>query len=161
MTTKKINQLADTIRTLFESYRGILAMDESNHTCNERFAAAGIVQNEESRREYLEMIITTPSLSEFIGSLAAELQDEKPIWKERFESIVNFEKHLSQNGTQIIKFFLHLSKEEQRKRFLERIEVPDKNWKFSLSDIHEREYWKHYVKAYEECLSATSAEHGI
>lgn len=69
MTTKKINQLADTIRTLFEGDRGILAMDESNHTCNKRFAAAGIVQNEESRREYREMIITTPGLSEFIGGV--------------------------------------------------------------------------------------------
>ena len=67
--------------------------------------------------------------------------------------------HLYRNGTRIIKFFLHLSKDEQRKRFLERIDEPDKNWKFSLADIHERKYWKHYMKAYEECLHATSTHH--
>ena len=65
-------------------------------------------------------------------------------------------RHLHDNGTRIIKFFLHLSKEEQRKRFLERIDEPEKNWKFSQADIEEREYWKHYMKAYEECLGATS-----
>ena len=63
------------------------------------------------------------------------------------------------NGTRIIKVFLHLSREEQRKRFLARIDEPDKNWKFSLSDIHERKYWPHYTKAYEDCLSSTSARH--
>ena len=66
------------------------------------------------------------------------------------------ERHLHANGTRIVKFFLHLSKEEQRKRFLERIDEPEKNWKFSLADIEERKFWKHYMKAYEECLSATS-----
>ena len=69
---------------------------------------------------------------------------------------MDLERHLHANGTRIIKFYLHLSKEEQRKRFLERIDEPDKNWKFSLADIEEREFWKHYMKAYEECLSATS-----
>jgi polyphosphate kinase 2 (PPK2 family) len=66
------------------------------------------------------------------------------------------ERHLSGNGTRIIKFFLHLSKEEQRKRFLARIDEPEKNWKFSAADIAERGFWKQYMKAYEECLSATS-----
>ena len=66
------------------------------------------------------------------------------------------ERHLHGNGTRIVKFFLHLSKEEQRKRFLARIDEPDKNWKFSLADIEERKFWKEYMKAYEECLSATS-----
>ena len=66
------------------------------------------------------------------------------------------EKHLHRNGTRIIKFFLHLSKEEQRKRFLDRIDEPDKNWKFSLADIQERKFWNQYMKAFEECLSATS-----
>ena len=70
--------------------------------------------------------------------------------------IVDLEKHLHGNGTRIIKFFLHLSKEEQRKRFLARIDEPEKNWKFSLADIKERGYWKQYRKAYEECLGATS-----
>ena len=64
----------------------------------------------------------------------------------------------TRNGTRIVKFFLHLSKEEQRKRFLARIDEPEKNWKFSLADIEERKFWKHYMKAYEECLSATSTE---
>ncbi len=69
---------------------------------------------------------------------------------------MDLEKHLHVNGTRIIKFFLHLSKEEQRKRFLARIDEPEKNWKFSLADIAERKFWKHYMKAYEECLGATS-----
>jgi polyphosphate kinase 2 (PPK2 family) len=72
---------------------------------------------------------------------------------------VNLENHLFENGTRTVKIFLHLSKDEQRKRFLERIDEPDKNWKFSLADIHERKYWNDYVKAYEECLSATSTPH--
>ena len=72
---------------------------------------------------------------------------------------MDLEEHLHRNGTRIIKFFLHLSKGEQRKRFLERIDEPDKNWKFSLADIHERKYWTHYMKAYEACLNATSTHH--
>ena len=91
--------------------------------------------------------------------LPADLLDEKTIWKERYRSIVDLEEHLHRNGTRIIKFFLHLSKGEQRKRFLARIDEPDKNWKFSLSDIHERRYWKRYMQAYEACLTATSTQH--
>jgi polyphosphate kinase 2 (PPK2 family) len=68
----------------------------------------------------------------------------------------NWKKHLHANGTRIVKFFLHLSKDEQRKRFIERIDQPEKNWKFSLADIEERKFWKHYMTAYEQCLSATS-----
>jgi PPK2 family polyphosphate:nucleotide phosphotransferase len=77
-------------------------------------------------------------------------------WHERYRSIVHLERHLSGNGTRIIKFFLHLSKEEQRKRFLARIDEPEKNWKFSQADIEERKFWKHYMKVYEECLGSTS-----
>jgi PPK2 family polyphosphate:nucleotide phosphotransferase len=84
---------------------------------------------------------------------------EKSIWEERYRSIVGLERHLDCNGTRILKFFLHLSKEEQRKRFLARIGTPEKNWKFSESDIQERPYWKQYMKAYEKCLSATSTKH--
>ena len=91
--------------------------------------------------------------------LPEELRDEKTIWKERYRSIVDLERHLYHNGTRIIKIFLNLSYKEQRKRFLERIDQPDKNWKFSLSDIHERKYWKHYMEAYEDCLNATSTHH--
>ena len=81
---------------------------------------------------------------------------DKKVWHDRYRSIVDFERHLHVNGTRIIKFYLHLSKEEQRKRFLERIDEQEKNWKFSTSDIAERNFWKQYMKAYEECLSATS-----
>jgi len=81
---------------------------------------------------------------------------DKKLWHDRYRSITDLERHLYVNGTRIIKFFLHLSKGEQRKRFLARIDEPDKNWKFSLADIKERGYWKRYMRAYEECLSATS-----
>jgi PPK2 family polyphosphate:nucleotide phosphotransferase len=81
---------------------------------------------------------------------------DKKLWHDRYRSIVDLERHLYVNGTRIIKFFLHLSKKEQRKRFLARIDEPEKNWKFSLADIKERGYWKHYMRAYEKCLSATS-----
>jgi polyphosphate kinase 2 (PPK2 family) len=91
--------------------------------------------------------------------LPEELLEEKDIWKERYRSIVDLEEHLFRNGTRIVKIFLHLSKNVQRKRFLERLDEPEKNWKFSLSDIHERKYWKNYTKAYEECLHATSTHH--
>jgi PPK2 family polyphosphate:nucleotide phosphotransferase len=82
--------------------------------------------------------------------------DDKTVWRDRYRSIVDLEKHLYGNGTRIIKFYLHLSKDEQRKRFLARIDEPDKNWKFSQADIAERKFWKQYMKAFEECLSATS-----
>ena len=82
----------------------------------------------------------------------------KDIWHGRYRSIIDLERHLDRNGTRIIKFFLHLSKEEQRKRFIERIDRPEKNWKFSLADIEERRYWKQYMRAYEKALSATSTK---
>ena len=82
--------------------------------------------------------------------------DDKSLWRDRYRSISNLERHLHANGTRVVKFFLHLSKEEQRKRFLARIDEPEKNWKFSTADIEERKFWKNYMEAYEECLSATS-----
>lgn len=82
--------------------------------------------------------------------------NEKKIWKERYRSIIDMEKHLHRNGTRIIKFFLHISEEEQRRRFLARIDEPEKNWKFNLGDIEESKFWKQYMKAYSACLSATS-----
>jgi polyphosphate kinase 2 (PPK2 family) len=91
--------------------------------------------------------------------LPDKLLGEDTIWHERYRSIVNLEKHLERNGTRIIKFFLHLSKEEQRKRFLERIDRPEKNWKFSLADVEERRFWKDYMHAYEKALGATSSKH--
>jgi len=84
-------------------------------------------------------------------------QDES-LWHDRYRSIKDMEQHLHANGTHIIKFFLHLSKDEQRKRFLERIDEPEKNWKFSMADIKERGFWKDYMKAYEKCLSGTSTK---
>ena len=109
-------------------------------------------------RSYYEEVLVVRVHPEILRNqgLSEELRDEKTIWKERYRSIVDLEEHLHRNGTHIVKIFLHLSKNEQRKRFLERLDEPDKNWKFSLSDIHERKYWKHYTKAYEECLHATS-----
>ena len=75
---------------------------------------------------------------------------------DRYRSISEFERHLDKNGTRVLKFFLHLSKDEQRKRLLARIDDHDKNWKFAAGDIQERKYWKQYMHAYEECLGATS-----
>jgi len=88
--------------------------------------------------------------------LPEELRNEKTVWRERYRSIVGLERHLHSSGTRTIKVFLHLSREEQRKRFLQRIEESAKNWKFSGADIRERGYWKSYRKAYEACLGATS-----
>ena len=85
--------------------------------------------------------------------------NDKAVWPGRYRSIVDAERHLYANGTRIIKFYLHLSKEEQRKRFLERIDEPEKNWKFSQADIAERKFWNQYMQAFEECLSATSTRH--
>jgi PPK2 family polyphosphate:nucleotide phosphotransferase len=90
--------------------------------------------------------------------LPGKLLDEKTIWHDRYRSIVDLERHLDCNGTRIVKFFLHLSKEEQRKRFIDRIDRPGKNWKFSLADIEERKFWKDYMQAYEKALSATSTK---
>jgi polyphosphate kinase 2 (PPK2 family) len=88
--------------------------------------------------------------------LPPSARNERTVWQGRYRSIVDLENHLHRNGTLIVKFFLHVSAEEQRKRFLQRIDEPDKNWKFSLADIEERAFWKQYMEAYEECLSATS-----
>jgi len=109
-------------------------------------------------RSYYEEVLVVRVHPEILRSqgLPEELCDEKNIWKERYRSIVDLENHLHRNGTKVIKFFLHLSKAEQRKRFLERIDEPDKNWKFSLADIHERKYWKQYIHAFEDCVTATS-----
>lgn len=91
--------------------------------------------------------------------LSEEVRDEKSIWEDRYRSIVDLESHLNRNRTRTVEIFLHPSKDEQRKRFLECIVEPDKNWKFSLADIHERKYSKDYTKAFEECLNATSTHH--
>jgi len=112
-------------------------------------------------RSYYEEVLVVRVHPEILcgQGLPDELIDEKTIWKERYRSIVNLEEHLHFNGTRIVKIFLHLSKSEQRRRFLERIDEPSKNWKFSLSDVHEWKYWQHYLKAYEACLNAISTHH--
>ena len=111
-------------------------------------------------RSYYEEVLIVRVHPEILAAqgLPSELTDDKGIWKHRFRSILDFESHLHQNGTRVIKFFLHLSKEEQRKRFLKRIDQPEKNWKFNVADIEERKRWKDYMRAYEECLSATSTK---
>ena len=112
-------------------------------------------------RSYYEEVLIVRVHPEIL--LARGLSDDsigdKTVWKERYRSILDLEEHLHRNNTRVIKFFLHLSKTEQRKRFLDRIDEPDKNWKFSLADLHERKYWEHYIKAYEACLGATSTHH--
>jgi PPK2 family polyphosphate:nucleotide phosphotransferase len=112
-------------------------------------------------RSYYEEVLIVRVHPEILlnQGLPEALRDTKTLWKDRYRSIVDLEKHLHRNGTLILKFFLHLSKREQRKRFLERIDEPDHNWKFSRSDVQERAYWKDYTKAYEECLTATSSPH--
>jgi PPK2 family polyphosphate:nucleotide phosphotransferase len=83
----------------------------------------------------------------------------KDIWQERFDDIRAFEKHMARNGTKTLKFFLNVSKEEQKKRFLERIDEPDKNWKFNPGDVEERKLWDKYMDAYEDMIRNTSTDH--
>ncbi|MEO7164838.1 MAG: polyphosphate kinase 2 family protein, partial [Bdellovibrionia bacterium] len=94
----------------------------------------------------------------YAQGLPDEMAHKKDIWRGRYSSIVDHEKHLYRNGTRIIKIFLHISKDEQRKRFLARIDEPTKNWKIIPADIEERKYWKEYMEAYEACLTATSTD---
>jgi PPK2 family polyphosphate:nucleotide phosphotransferase len=109
-------------------------------------------------RSYYEEVLVVRVHPEILRGqgLPEELRDANDIWAQRHDSIRDLEKHLHRSGTRIVKIFLHLSYKEQRRRFLERIDEPEKNWKFSAADIHERKYWKEYIKAYEECIHATS-----
>jgi PPK2 family polyphosphate:nucleotide phosphotransferase len=112
-------------------------------------------------RSYYEEVLVVRVHPELLNGegLSEEQRDDKDIWKQRYHSIVNMENHLHHNDTRTIKIFLHLSEEEQRQRFLARIDDPEKNWKFSLADIHERKYWKQYMEAFQDCLNATSTQH--
>ena len=105
-------------------------------------------------RSYYEEVLIARVHPEILRSegIPNSPHDDKAVWHDRYRSITNLERHLYGNGTRIAKFYLHLSKEEQRKRFLQRIDEPEKNWKFSLADVEERKFWKRYMKAYEECL---------
>ena len=112
-------------------------------------------------RSYYEEVLIVRVHPEILHkqNIPDELLDGDAVWEERFRSIASLENHLDRNGTRIIKFFLHLSEKEQQKRFLECIDDPEKNWKFNMTDVEERKYWKQYMHAYEECLSATSTNH--
>jgi len=112
-------------------------------------------------RSYYEEVLIVRVHPEILQAQAIpdELLGDKAFWQKRYESMASLEKHLHRNGTRIVKFFLHLSKEEQRRRFLKRIEDPERNWKFSADDIKERGFWKEYMQAYEAALSATSTKH--
>ena len=110
-------------------------------------------------RSYYEEVLVVRVHPEYLDKqrIPRELVS-KHIWKQRFEDIRNLEQHLSRNGVVVLKFFLHISKKEQKRRFLERLEIPDKNWKFSPSDLHEREHWDEYMEAYEDMIRHTATK---
>ncbi|MBX9603221.1 MAG: polyphosphate kinase 2 family protein [Bryobacteraceae bacterium] len=108
-------------------------------------------------RSYYEEVLITKVHPEIIrGQKLPDQFKDKRIYERRYEEINNFEKYLSNNGVKIVKFFLNVSRQEQKKRFLERLEEPEKNWKFSHADVREREHWDEYMQAYQDCLNATS-----
>jgi PPK2 family polyphosphate:nucleotide phosphotransferase len=112
-----------------------------------------------NRSHYEEVLVVR--VHDFIlqaQHLPDDIKKDKNIWKQRFKQIRNYEDYLADNGTTIIKFFLHVSKEEQKKRFLARIDTPDKNWKFSMADTKERAFWDEYMKAYRDAIEATSTD---
>jgi len=111
-------------------------------------------------RSYYEEVLIVKVHPELVTAQhipGAEPEKEK-FWEHRYETINNFERHLTRNGTAIVKFFLYVSKQEQRERFLKRLDDPTKHWKFSPTDLKEREYWDDYMEAYEECINQTSAK---
>jgi PPK2 family polyphosphate:nucleotide phosphotransferase len=108
-------------------------------------------------RSYYEDVLVVKVHPEWLGP-GAPAKPDKSFWEKRYEDINNFEKHLSRNGTLVLKFFLHVSKGEQKRRFLERLTNPEKHWKFSEADLQEREHWKAYQKAFGEALTATSTK---
>ncbi len=107
-------------------------------------------------RSYYEEVLILRVHPELLQGEGVDLPSDGLVWPERYKSIVNFEQHLHRNGTRVVKFFLHLSREEQRKRLLARLDDPDKTWKFNVDDIKERDYWDQYMTAYAACLGATS-----
>lgn len=111
-------------------------------------------------RSYYEEVLVVRVHPQILQNqpLPTKTKNDKKVWEKRFEDIRNFEKYLNRNGVHVVKFFLNVSKDEQKKRFLERIELPEKNWKFSAGDIKERGHWDDYQKVYQEALGATSTE---
>lgn len=116
-----------------------------------------------NRSHYENVLVTRVHpeyiLKENLPGIDAMSKIKKPFWEQRFKQINRFEKNISENGTIILKFFLHVSKKEQKKRFIERIDDTSKNWKFSLGDLKERGHWNEYQQAYEEAIEATSKDH--
>ena len=112
-----------------------------------------------NRSHYEEVLIVRVHPQILQGQrLPPDIKNDKNIWKNRYRQIRNFEDHLAENGTHVIKFFLNVSKDEQKRRFLSRIEEKEKNWKFSMGDVKERSHWDDYMKAYKEAIEATSTE---
>jgi len=116
-----------------------------------------------NRSHYENVLVTKVHpgyvLNEHIPGINSVTDIDENFWNKRYKQINRFEKNIYENGTIILKFFLHLSKDEQKKRFLKRIDTPEKNWKFSMNDVNERSYWKEYQSAYEEAISNTSKDH--
>jgi PPK2 family polyphosphate:nucleotide phosphotransferase len=112
-------------------------------------------------RSYYEDVLVVKVHPEILEkqSLPVSPRADKNFWKQRYEDINAFEEHLSRNGTVILKFFLHISKDEQKRRFLDRLNKPSKNWKFSAADLEERPFWEEYMDAYEAAISATTTDH--
>lgn len=113
-----------------------------------------------NRSYYEEVLITRvhPDILRAEGLPDAAETDLSQVWSDRYRSITDLERHLVKNGTRIVKFFLHISKDEQRRRLIRRIDNPEKNWKFSRADVEERKYWDMYLAAYEQCIAATSTD---
>jgi PPK2 family polyphosphate:nucleotide phosphotransferase len=109
-------------------------------------------------RSYYEEVLIVRVHPEILRAQKVPRQrlDGDEAWEQRYRSIADLEAHLERNGTRVVKFFLHVSKDEQRKRFLSRIDEAERNWKFSRQDVEERKYWKDYMRAYAACLEATS-----
>jgi PPK2 family polyphosphate:nucleotide phosphotransferase len=112
-----------------------------------------------NRSYYEETLVVRVHPNFLVGQKLPPDVKTKDLWKHRFQDITNFERYLSHNGVLVLKFFLHVSKEEQRQRFLARIDDPGKNWKFSLNDVHEREHWDEYMEAYEDTIRHTASKH--
>ena len=110
-------------------------------------------------RSYYEEVVVVRVHPEFLRRQGIAAAPGANLWNERFESIVEFERHLDRNGTRVLKFFLHLSKAEQRRRLLARLDDPSKHWKFNPDDVEERRHWQRYMAAYDACISATSRRH--
>ncbi len=111
-------------------------------------------------RSYYEEVLVVRVHKELLArqKMPTELMT-KQIWRDRYEDIVNYERYLARNGVAVVKFFLHVSKEEQKRRFMARLDEPEKNWKFSASDVRERGYWDEYQKAYEDAIRSTASKH--